>query len=56
MVFRPGEVPVTCLVQRRSAVLMVGSHLFGDSPIDLPALHYAVKKALGLKQMNSEPA
>lgn len=56
VVFRPGEVPVTCVVQRRSAVLLVGGHPFGDSPIDLPALHYAVKKALGLKQKKSEPA
>ncbi len=42
IVFRPGEVPVTCMVHRRDVVLMLGRRQVGSGPIALEPLRAAV--------------
>lgn len=43
VVFRQGDLPITCIVQRRDCTLIIGSRQFGNQPIDLNALIKAIE-------------
>lgn len=47
VVFQPGEIPLTLMLQRSSATLLIGQQLFGEGPVrNLPGLLEAAKLAL----------
>lgn len=45
VVFRAGDVPVTCVVQRRAVSLMLGARQVGVGAVALDALRDAVSRA-----------
>lgn len=46
VVFEPGEIPVTCIVCRRRATLVVGDRQVGTGSVQLDSLLLAVSTAL----------
>ncbi len=52
VVFRPGDVMVTCAVQRRMVTVMLGLRQVGDGPLELADFRSALKKALKKQTKN----
>lgn len=51
IVFQPGEIPLTLMLQRSCATLLIGHQLFGEGPVrNLPGLLDAAKLALQTAQ------
>lgn len=47
IIFQPGDIPVTLMIQRREATLLIGHQYFGEGPVrNLPGLLEAAKAAL----------
>lgn len=46
VVFTPGEVPITAIIQQRIVTLVIGSRLFGTGPVNVGDLLEAVHMTL----------
>lgn len=44
VVFRHGDVPITCIVQRQACTLIIGGRQFGTLPIDLTGMIKALEE------------
>lgn len=44
VVFRHGDVPITCIIQRRECTLIIGGRQFGTLPIDLTGMIKALEE------------
>lgn len=46
VVFTPGEVPITAIIQQRIVTLVIGSRLFSTGPVKVEALLEAIRLTL----------
>lgn len=45
VVFRQGDLPITCIIQRRDCTLIIGNRQFGNQQIDLDSLINCIEES-----------